>query len=41
MILFSFLQNLVVPDASKYLLSKVPGVETVEVTAKYPVVEGK
>lgn len=31
---------LVVPDASKYLLSKVTGVKTVEVTAKFPVVEG-
>jgi len=29
-----------VPDASKKLLSQLPGVRTVEVTAKYPVVEG-
>jgi len=31
---------IVVPDASKKLLSQLPGVKTVEVTAKYPVVEG-
>ena len=31
---------LVVPEASKELLSQLPGVKTVEVTAKYPVVEG-
>ena len=31
---------LVVPEASKKLLSQLPGVKTVEVTAKYPVVEG-
>ena len=30
----------VVPDASKELLDKLPGVETVEITAKYPIVEG-
>jgi len=31
---------IVVPDACKKLLSQLPGVKTVEVTAKYPVVEG-
>ena len=31
---------LVVPAASKYLLSKVAGVKTVQVTAKFPVAEG-
>ena len=31
----------VVPDASKELLDKLPGVETVEITAKYPIVEGE
>ena len=34
------IQLLVVPEASKELLSQLPGVKTVEVTAKYPVVEG-
>lgn len=32
--------SLVVPEASKKLLSQLPGVKTIEVTAKYPVVEG-
>ena len=31
----------VVPEASKELLDKLPGVETVEITAKYPTVEGE
>ena len=31
----------VVPDASKKLLERLPGVETVEITAKYPIVEGE
>lgn len=30
----------VVPEASKELLSTLPGVKTVEVTAKYPIAEG-
>lgn len=34
------IQLSVVPEASKELLSQLPGVKTVEVTAKYPVVEG-
>ena len=31
----------VVPEASKVLLETLPGVKTVEVTAKYPIVEGE
>ena len=31
---------IVVPEASKKLLTQLPGIKTVEVTAKYPVVEG-
>ncbi|XP_065909541.1 non-lysosomal glucosylceramidase-like [Dysidea avara] len=34
-----YITDHVVPDASKKLLSQLPGVNTVEVTAKYPVVE--
>ena len=30
----------VVPDGSKELLSELPGVKTLEVTAKYPIAEG-
>jgi hypothetical protein len=29
----------VVPDASKELLSKLPGVKDIEITARYPIVE--
>ena len=31
----------VVPDASKDLLQRLPGVKTLEVTAKYPIAEGE
>lgn len=31
----------VVPEASKELLDTLPGVKTVEVTAKYPIAEGE
>ena len=35
--LFKFI---VVPEGSKELLSELPGVKTLEVTAKYPIAEG-
>lgn len=28
------------PDGSKELLSELPGIKTLEVTAKYPIAEG-
>lgn len=31
---------LVVPEASKKLLNELPGEKTLEITAKYPTVEG-
>ena len=39
--LLFFCVSLVVPKGSKDLLSKITGVKTVEITAKYPVVGGK
>ena len=36
----SFCSPAVVPEASKTLLSELPGVKTLEITAKYPTVEG-
>lgn len=32
--------HVVVPEASKQLLNDIPGVKTLEITAKYPIAEG-
>ena len=34
-------QRLVIPQASKDLLAALPGIETVEITAKFPIVESQ